>query len=175
MKRFTGLGDVVVAYPETDKIIRLTHAHVWAFAKYCLSVKPEGEFAKPEDFELDALHAWRDHLLIVDYLDADDDFRYRYYGAGVQVFTGFDMTGRRVSDFDSEVGRFFDRLYRRCIREKCLIYSEHDYVHARRPCHWSRVLCPVRDGERTFVVVCNYPIAMTKEDAAALKQRHAAC
>lgn len=175
MQSFTGLGDVIVAFPETDKIVRLTHPQVWAFVKYCLAVKPLRNFAAPDPFELDALDRWRDHPMLVDYLDSDDDFRYRLYGTGIQAFTGFNMTGRRVSDFDSEVGRFFHRLYSKCIDDRCLIYSEHSSVHARRPCNWYRVLCTVQDGGRLYIVVCNYPIAKAEESAAAIEQRRIAC
>jgi hypothetical protein len=175
MHTFTGLGDVLVAYPETDNVVRLTHPLVWAFARYCLAVKPEGNFARSEDFGLDALDRWRDHLMLVDYLAAEDDFSYRLYSEGIQAFTGFDMTGRRVSDFDSEVGRFFLRVYRQCIAEKRLIYSEHGYVHARRACDWYRVICPVQDGDRTYVAVCNYPVPKAAENAVALVQRRAMC
>jgi len=175
MKSFTGLGDVVVAYPETDQVARLTHPRVWAFAGYCLSVKPAGNFGQPKDFDLDTLRRWHDHLMVVDYLEAKDDFLYRLFGPGIRAFAGFDMTGRCVSDLDSEVGRFLNRLYRKCISEQCLVYSEHGHVHARRPCDWHRVICPVRDGDRTFVVVCNYPIAKTEEYAKTLEQRRAVC
>lgn len=175
MQTFTGLGDVVVALPEIDKVVHLTQPRVWAFAKYCLSVKPPHDFAEAENFDLDTLGRWRDHLMLVDYIESDDDFLYRLYGTGIQEFTGFDMTGRRVSDFDSEVGRFFHRLYTKCIGERCLIYSEHGSVHARRPCNWYRVLCPVQDGGRLYIVVCNYPIAKAAEGTAAIEQRRVAC
>ena len=175
MESFTGLGDVIVAYPETDKIARLMHPTVWAFAKYCLAVKPMDGFAKAEDFTLGALDQWRDHLMFLDHLENEDDFLYRLYGTGVQAFSGFDMTGRRVSDFDSEVGRFFHRTYSQCIAEKRLIYSEHGYVHSRRACDWYRVICPVRDGARTYVAVCNYPVPKAAENVAAIEPRRAMC
>ena len=165
MKFFTGLGDVVVAYPEYDKVARLSHPQVWEFTKYCLSVKPKGEFANPQDFELALLHRWREHLIIVDDVADIGELRYRYYGADVVAFTGFDMTGRLVRDFDSEAGRFLDRLYRKCLSEKILIHSEHYRVHARGRGALHRVLCPVRDGEQTYVVTCFYPIPRDAEPA----------
>ena len=96
--------------------------------------------------------------MFVDYVAACDNFRYRYYGPGIVAVAGFDMTDRFVTDFDSEVGRFFVRTYRKCIDEKILIYSEHARVHARVDCNWQRLLCPVQDGDSTYVVVCNVPI-----------------
>ena len=159
MTSFCGLGDVVVAYPEYDKVTRLTLPLAWEFTKYCLSVKPPGDFAEARSFGLCTLQRWLDYVVIVDYLPDIDEFRYRRYGSGLVRFTGFDMTGRFVSDFDSEVGRFFERLYRKCVDEKVVIHSEHARVHALLDCQWHRVLCPMRDGDQIAVVACSIPFS----------------
>jgi hypothetical protein len=158
MKIYRGLGDVVVTYPEQDNVTRLSLPAVWDFTKYCLSVKPRGGFADARHFELCRLQRWLDQVVIVDYLADIDAFRYRRYGPGLVRLTGYDMTGRFVSDFDSEVGRFFERLYRKAVDEKIIIRSEHARVHALVDCDWHRVLCPFRDGEKVGVVTCNFPI-----------------
>lgn len=158
MKNYEGLGEAVVAYPEKDEVLRLSKPEVWDFTKYCLSVKPQREFANAEHFTVDKLQPWIEYIMIVDYVPDVDEFRYRLYGPGVAEVSGFDMTGRYVSDFDSEVGRFFERLYRMSITEKIVIHSEHSRVHAVQNCDWHRVMCPVRDGGRIFVVTLNLPI-----------------
>ncbi|MEM9682414.1 MAG: hypothetical protein AAF942_04030 [Pseudomonadota bacterium] len=158
MKNYEGLGEVVVAYPEKDEVLRLSKPMVWDFTKYCLSVKPPNGFASAEFFTPDILQPWMDYVMIVDYISDVDEFRYRHYGPAVAKVSGFDMTGRYVSDFDSEVGRFFERLYRMCITDKVIIHSEHSRVHAVQNCDWHRVMCPVRDGGRIFVVTLNLPI-----------------
>ena len=158
MKNFRGLGEISVAFPERDTVVRLSHPLIWDFTKYCLSVKPIGDYAEPRFFEMSRLKQWQDYIMFVDYVAACDNFRYRYYGPGIVAVAGFDMTDRFVTDFDSEVGRFFVRTYRKCIDEKILIYSEHARVHARVDCNWQRLLCPVQDGDSTYVVVCNVPI-----------------
>lgn len=158
MTNFPGLGDIVIAYPERDNVVRLSHPLIWDFTKYCLSVKPAGDFAAPSDFEMSRLERWKDYIMHVDYVEDGDNFRYRYYGPGIVAVAGFDMTDKFVTDFDSEVGRFFVRAYRKCLSERILIFSEHARVHARVDCSWQRVLCPVRDGDRKSIVVCNVPI-----------------
>ena len=159
MNSFCGLGDVVVAYPEYDKVTRLTRPLAWEFTKYCLSVKPPGDFVEPRFFAIDRLQRWLDYIVIVDYRADIDEFQYRRYGPGLFRYTGFDMTGRLVSDFDSEVGRLFERLYRQCVAEKVVIHSEHERVHSRHDCHWHRVMCPLRDGARIAVVACSLPFS----------------
>ncbi len=159
MNSFRGLGDVVVAYPEYGKVTRLTRPLAWEFTKYCLSVKPPGDFAEARFFDLGKLQRWLDYVVIVDYLADVDEFRYRQYGPGLLRYTGFDMTGRFVSDFDSEVGRFLERLYRKCVAEKVVIHSEHGRVHSLHDCNWHRVLCPLRDGDRIAVVACSLPFS----------------
>ena len=173
MDCFTGLGDILVLFPEFDDMSCASIPPVCTFTTYCRSVKPHRDFADAGAFRLAKLQRWIDHLMIVDYLDDIDQLRYRHYGAGIAKFAGFDMTGRLVSDFDSEVGRFFERLYRKCLVEKIIIHSEHHRVHSRRNCDWHRVLCPVRDGNRTLVVACNYPIPKEEENAQALEARRA--
>ena len=158
MKNFKGLGEVLVAYPESDSVQLFSKPLVWDFTKYLLSVKDPDKLANAKDFTVEQLQPWMDYLMIVDYLSDVDEFKYRHYGPAVAKVSGFDMTGRYVSDFDSEVGRFFERLYRKSIDEKKIIHSEHSRVHARQSCDWHRVMCPVADGERIFSVAINFPV-----------------
>jgi len=173
MECFTGLSNIVVLFPEFDEVPRRSAPPVCTFTTYCRSVKPHREFADAGAFTMAKLHRWHEHLMIVDYAEDIDQFRYRLYSPGIVEFTGFDMTGRLVSDFDSEVGRFFERIYRKCLTEKIIVHSEHNRVHARRNCDWHRVLCPVREGNRNYFVVYNYPVPKEGENAAGLFQQHA--
>jgi hypothetical protein len=158
MKTYCGLGEVVVTYPELDNVTRLSLPAVWDFTKYCLSVKPRGDFAEAQHFEICRLQRWLDYIVIVDYQPDTDQFRYRRYGPGLVRLTGFDMTGRCVKDFESEVGRLFERLYRKAVAEKIVIRTEHNRVHALVDCDWHRVLCPCRNGEKIGVVTGCFPI-----------------
>ena len=170
MNTYRGLGDIVVAFPESEKVSRLSDRQILEFTKYCLSVKPKGELADAQDFSLAKMSRWLDHLMIVDFLPDIDNFRYRHYGAGIAKISGFDMTGRMVRDFDSEVGRFFERLYRKAITEKILIHSEHGRVHARNNCDWHRLICPALEQDGSVsAYVCNMPILKNaaKRQAAA--------
>jgi hypothetical protein len=150
--------NIVVAYPEQEDC-EIGHRPVQTFCDYCRSVKPVGDFADRTDFDAFTLRPWLGFIMVLDYLPAEEDFRYRVYGTRVADHSGFDMTGRRVSDFESPVGVFFNDLYRDCVTRKRLIYSEHTRVHGRFDCDWHRILCPALAGDSIQVVVCNYPIA----------------
>ena len=149
--------NIVVGYPETDDCA-ITHAPVQAFLDYCRSVKPDGDFADRSRFDPFSLRPWLGYIMILEYQPEPDDFLYRIYGTRIAEHSGFDMTGRLVGDFESPTGSFFERLYREAIAECKLVYSEHTRVHARYDCDWHRVICPVKDGERIQLVVCNYPV-----------------
>ena len=153
-----GLSYFDVTYPEREDVIRLSPPMVGSFMEYCRSVKPVDDFAAPRFFNRVALSPWFDNIVIVDNLAEIKQFRYRYYGAKIAATNGFDMTGRYVSDFDSEVGRTVERLYRQCITERVLIRFDHPRVHAQIDCEWHRLLCPVRDGDATYVVALAAPV-----------------
>ena len=167
MTNFTGLKNVTIAYPERDNVFRLSQRLYCDFTKHCLSVKPADDFAGPQHFAMPTLAPWLDNILIVDYLPRSDRFQYRHYGAMIASINGFDMTGRYVSDFDSEVGRLYDRLYRKCIAEKVLIRCEHTRVHTPVQCDWHRLLCPVRNNDDIYVVAFGIPVNI---QAPALQQ-----
>jgi len=117
-------------------------------------------------FDVFKLRRWLGYIMILDAQSNGEDFRYRMYGTRIAEFSGFDMTGRLVSDFNSPIGDFFSELYRESIAQRQLIYSEHTRLHARYDCDWHRVICPVRSDDQIQIVVCNYPVTRQKPDAA---------
>jgi len=93
----------------------------------------------------------------------EDDFRYLHYGANIAAASGFDMTGRRTSEFRSEVGRFFREKYLQCLGGSRPLYTVHRGSHAPAVHTWERLLLPVRAGEVPRLVVFNRPMAMRHE------------
>jgi hypothetical protein len=158
MAIFTGLGDVAISYPERGNVVRLSHPLIWNFTKYCLSVKSVGEFADGMHMALPKLAPWLDHIIVVEYRPQIDRFQYCHYGEAIAAANGFDMTGRYVTDFDSEVGRLYDRLYRKCMNDKVLIRCDHPRVHTPVDCDWHRLLCPAQGPTGIFVVAFGIPV-----------------
>ncbi|MFT5173600.1 MAG: diguanylate cyclase (GGDEF)-like protein/PAS domain S-box-containing protein [Gammaproteobacteria bacterium] len=91
-----------------------------------------------------------------------DDFEFLRYGANVSLASGFDMTGKRTSDFHSDVGRFFTHCYQRCLDEHKAFYATNRAVHAALVTGWERLLLPLvdADGAPRFVLEYNRPLAL---------------
>ena len=146
-----------VFLPEHEEI-DIPHALCRSFCEYCLENKSRGALAERLSFDMFDLRPWFGNVMILDCIDDGADFRYRMFGSEVASFSGFDMTGKRVSDFQSAIGQFLLETYRRAIGERLLIYTQHESVHSRYLCTWHRVVCPVRKGDTRQIVACNYPV-----------------
>ncbi len=82
-------------------------------------------------------------------------FFYRHYGQAIIAVTGFDMTGKRTTDFNSDVGRFFSQIYERAIAEQQPIFTLHRASHALNVHVWERLVLPfaAEDGEAVVAAV----------------------
>ena len=104
--------------------------------------------AIPESAIFDAngpLQSMRDNLMM---LEADgDNFVYRHYGAAIAGPLGASMVGRFVTDFNSEVGAFFQDCYRRTLLRRQPMYTVHFASHAPSVLTWERLILPLKDGD----------------------------
>jgi hypothetical protein len=156
--------NILVSYPEQDEI-PIAHPSARGFCDYCLSVKPKGDFADRQDFDVFKLRPWLGYIMILEYLADQDDFRYRMFGTQIAEQSGFDMTGRLVSDLPSPGSGFYAKLYRESMNGRKLVYSQHTRIHARYDCDWHRILCPVQAGGQIQIVTGNFPV--TRPNAPA--------
>ncbi|UUX51333.1 hypothetical protein NUH88_06460 [Nisaea acidiphila] len=149
-----------VWFPETDEK-RPDHEGSVSFLDYCLKVKTPGEPAARDDFSIEKLRDWVGNIMILE-LDPDrEDFRYRLYGSEIASRTGFDMTGKWVSDLGEDVGPFLRSQYLEAVERSSILLCRNPYVHSRAPCDWERVICPVAAGDRKQVVVSNRMVELT--------------
>jgi hypothetical protein len=77
----------------------------------------------------------------------DGDWLYESYGAEIAQHSGFDMTGRRVSDFQGELGAFFRGLYLRAMEERRPFGSIHRIGADRTSPLWERLILPVGSAD----------------------------
>lgn len=152
-----------VQFPEQEEVAPQIEA-VAAFLKYCRKLKPDGDFAPRDDFNAELLRPWIGHIMILDYIPDVRDFRYRVYGTDIANHAGFDVTGRLVSEFQSDTGEFFLKLYRECVDKRVLIFSINSGTHSRFDCDWHRIICPVRRADAVQIVACNYPTKRVVDD-----------
>jgi len=153
---------IKVWYPETERG-HVEHERSVSFLSYCLEKKPKGGLADRRDFTGETLKPWLGNIIVLEFDRERDDFRYRLYGSEIAALAGFDMTGKWVSDFRSEIGDLFSAQYRNAVQEKRLIVSRNSYLHSRAPCDWERIICPVENGGQVQLVVANYTVELTGE------------
>ena len=149
--------NIRVAYPERDGI-DIPNASLRAFCEHCLAVKPPDDYAERRHFDFAQLKSWLGYIMILDYLPAEDDFRYRLYGTHIADHVGFDLTGTLVGAMPHGLREFVARNYRESVERKAVLYTEHTRNYPRFTRDWHRVLCPVRDGDDIQVVTCNIPV-----------------
>jgi PAS domain-containing protein len=109
-------------------------------------------------------------LMILRPLPGDDWF-YEHYGARIAQDAGFDMTGRRVSDFHGVLSTFFRDIYARAVRERRPIATLHRYGHYRERPLWERLVLPVAtDGVLSGLYVINR-VREIDQDLSYIKTR----
>lgn len=113
-----------------------------------------------------SLRPWLGSIMILEPIEGGAYFRYRLYGSAIADVAGFDMTGKKVSDFGSRTGAFFMSVYRRCLATDAPCLTHNLGEHARRFVVWERLVLPFAtdDGSRQLVV-SNIPIAVAKPSA----------
>jgi diguanylate cyclase (GGDEF)-like protein len=109
----------------------------------------------PFEAFFDALPADHKRHMAVVAAEPGGSFRYKHYGQAIVDVTGFDMSGKCTSDFDSEVGRFFSRVYTQALTEQQPIFTLHRASHALNVHVWERLVLPLaaRTGEAILVAV----------------------
>ncbi len=103
----------------------------------------EGALPAYADFNPQAFPEFLHNMAVVEALP-DGDYRYIHYGAAITEATGIDMLGSRVSEWNSEAGRFFGEIYDRVSAERRPIYALHRAAHAVRVHLWERLVLPLK-------------------------------
>jgi PAS fold len=113
--------------------------------------------AMPEETELSLKSLdWLKQDLMVIRKNAAGEFYYDHYGHRIAQHAGFDMTGRKVSDFKGETGSFYLSHYNALFANPRPLATVHRLGHFKERPLWERVLLPVADrGEITAIYVVN--------------------
>jgi hypothetical protein len=130
-----------------------------AFRAWCRGLPwtggpPPHALASPE-----ALEPWLDFLMMLEPVGGGADFRYLLYGSAIAKYSGFDMTGRHVSQFASKTGAFFLDCYRECAANGTPLLTHNVAEHALGLLRWERLLCPFAADDGTIrIVTTNHPL-----------------
>ncbi|MBL8706790.1 MAG: PAS domain-containing protein [Rhodospirillales bacterium] len=116
------------------------------------------------DFEHAELAPWFGNLILLDVLEGGKDFHYRLFGVTLAEEAGFDMTGRKLTDYPitSNLPHFFS-VFTEIIKRRSPALSEHDpavpNVRRRR-----RLILPLgRNGETVdMMMTYNYAVEIVR-------------
>jgi PAS domain-containing protein len=112
-----------------------------------------------------------DDLMILD-RQPDGDLLYRHYGSQIAAHAGFDMTGKRVSDFKGVLGVFYREVYARAIEERRTFVTLHRLGHFRERPLWERLILPLADvGDAVTTLVVVNRVRELDEDIPQIRVR----
>ena len=89
------------------------------------------------------------------------DFRYRLYGTAIAGRSGFDLTGKLISEsnVDAAIKHYFIACYRAVVERRDALFAAHESPPEISVAAWSRLMLPFADTDRqvTKIVVGNLP------------------
>lgn len=93
------------------------------------------------------------YVILLDVIGGGHDFRYRLYGSTIGSVSGFDMTGKLVSEFPASiyVTEFSVAVGRAAVRRRRPVYTVRRPVGAQDTSLWERLVLPLV-GEGNEVV-----------------------
>jgi diguanylate cyclase (GGDEF)-like protein/PAS domain S-box-containing protein len=117
------------------------------------SLSLDGSLPAYAEFNPERLPQSASNLAVVEPIGGGD-YLYVYYGRAIFETSGVEMLGSKVSQWQSEVGKFFCEAYDRACAERRPIYTVHRAHHAIRVHLWERLVLPARasDGSMRLVV-----------------------
>jgi hypothetical protein len=85
------------------------------------------------------------YVMLMDAVDGGCDFRYRLYGSFIASVSGFDMTGKLLSDLPASayVREFGIASYRAALQRREPVYTERSPVGAVQTTSWQRIALPL--------------------------------
>jgi hypothetical protein len=102
------------------------------------------------------------YIMLVD-PEADGDFRYRLYGSRIAAISGFDLTGKRLSEHPASVylTEFTLALYGAVRRRALPVFTMHGPNATQHTAAWHRIVLPLADavGAVARLLVGTVPIA----------------
>jgi len=106
-------------------------------------------------------------IVLADVIAGGADFRFRLYGSAVAAVSGFDLTGKRLSEHPAPdyVSAFYLALYRAAYRRAESVSTTHRPPPAVHTHAWHRLMLPLADdsGEVVRFLSGNVPIRSNGE------------
>jgi hypothetical protein len=93
------------------------------------------------------------YVMLLDAVEGGRDFRYRLYGSIISAISGFDMTGKLLSEHPANayVTEFGIATYRAALQRREPVYPERSPVGAVQTTSWQRLALPLADDSGAIV------------------------
>jgi hypothetical protein len=93
------------------------------------------------------------YVMLVDVVEDGRDFRYRLFGSAVAAISGFDMTGRLLSEHAASTYllEFSLALYRAAIQQRKAVFCHYSPAGTLRTAQWHRLALPLTDGSDNII------------------------
>lgn len=118
-----------------------------ALIEYWTALRENGGLPLAERIDPLEMRRALGYVMLVDVIENGEDFRYRLFGSAVASVSGFDMTGRRLSEHAASAYllEFSLALYRAALRRKEPVFSQYAPAGTKVTAEWHRVALPLAD------------------------------
>lgn len=93
------------------------------------------------------------YVMLVDVVENGRDFRYRLFGSAIAAVSGFDMTGRLLSEHRASpyIREFSMALYRAAMQRRQAVFSQYAPAGTKVTAEWHRVTLPLTDASAAII------------------------
>jgi hypothetical protein len=134
-----------------------------ALAAYWRGIGGSGALPHLRQIDPAGLRPALGYVMLLDAVEDGRDFRYRLYGSIVSGVSGFDMTGKLLSEHPANayVTEFGIATYRAALQRREPVYTERSPVGAAQTTLWQRLALPLVDDSAAVArfVIGTVPIA----------------
>jgi len=118
-------------------------------AQFWSALTRDGELPHHDKIDPLALQPALGYLMLLDVIEGGMDFRYRLYGSTIANISGFDLTGRLMSEHPAStyVVEFNLAVTRAALRRRTPLYTTRNPLGAQDTKTWPRLALPFSDRD----------------------------
>jgi hypothetical protein len=142
-----------------------------SYALTCWDLSRKGGGIPPEAAFLRHSLDWLKPDLMILRQAGDGDLVYEAYGSNIAARAGFDMTGKRLTEFQGAMYDFYSRVYAEVIRTEIPIATVHRLGNYDERPIWERVILPLREAGGGAALYVVNRIRKLQDDVALISSR----
>jgi hypothetical protein len=168
MERGYGQRPTVIWNPGLDQ---LASERLACVLRYWTFIKNGRDLPGPEPIDPLRMRSALGYVMLLDAVEGGRDFCYRLFGSKLAAVSGFDMTGRRLSDLGASVWviEFTLASCRAAALRREPVFTSRTPIGAQYTKLWHRIALPLTDegGAVTRFLAATVPLAGSGETVSA--------